>query len=86
MRYNFLGRAFRAEPENNDVFGENCVIYIDGSELLDKAGCGIFLKDSNIRLSYKLSDDYSVFLAEVTAQFLLSGTIFPKNLMIFSDS
>ena len=66
-------------------------IYTDGSKIGVRVGCGIFIKGSNTKLSFRLPDHCSVFQAEVmgiqtAAQCLLGGKIFPENLLIYSDS
>lgn len=56
-----------------------------------KAGCGIFFKSSNTRLSHILPKNCSVFQAEVmaifkSAEFFQSDGIFPENFMIYCGS
>ena len=66
-------------------------IYTDGSKLDLRVGCGIYSKDLNLSISYRLPDQCSVFQAEVkaihcTAKWLLDHEIFGENIYIFSDS
>ena len=66
-------------------------IYTDGSKLDLRVGFGIYSDDLNLRLSFRLPDNCSVFQAEVmaikhTADWLLYNEIFGKNIYIFTDS
>ena len=85
--YNFLNITFDFSIPTKDVAYKEQ----DGSKMCDRLGCGIFIKGSNTKLSFRLPDHCSVFQAEVMAiqkaeQCLLGGRIFYENLLIYSDS
>ena len=59
--------------------------------MTDRVGCGIFIKDPDIKVSYRLPGHCSIFKSRghgdlKAVQCLLSGGIFLKNLQIYSDS
>lgn len=57
----------QTRDRNHEVSSKTLNIKIVAYTLLNKAGRGIFLKDSNNRLFYRLPDYFIVFQAQVMA-------------------
>ena len=75
--------------EHMDKWSGYSHIFTDGSKIEERVAYGIFIKDVNINIASRLSDNLTIFTAELFAiyQALLHVTGYkPAKCVIFSDS